>query len=110
MEVIENGIDLSRFDAAPDLAALRRHLGLDCSRRYVAMVARFHPVKDHAMLLHAFAKAAVRPDVDLLLVGDGPLRGELESLVERLGVAGRVRSLGSDPTCRRFCRRWMCLR
>jgi glycosyltransferase involved in cell wall biosynthesis len=32
--------------------------------------------------------------VDLLLVGDGPLRGELETLTERLGISGRVRFLG----------------
>ncbi len=96
VEVIENGIDLSRYDAAPDRAALlRRSLGLEPCRRYVAMVARFHPVKDHAMLLHAFAEvAAARPDVDLLLVGDGPLRGDWEALVQRLGIVGRVRFLG----------------
>ncbi|HVS37880.1 MAG TPA: glycosyltransferase, partial [Gemmataceae bacterium] len=80
---------------AADHAELRRQLGLDPYRRYVAMVARFHPVKDHAMLLHAFAKAAAsRPDVDLLLVGDGPLRGELQALTARLGIGGRVRFLG----------------
>ncbi len=95
VEVIENGIDLSRYSAPTDRAVLRRSLGLDLDRRYVAMVARFHPVKDHAMLLHAFAKAAaVRPDVDLLLVGDGPMRNELEALTERLGISGRVRFLG----------------
>ena len=63
--------------------------------RYIAMVARFHSVKNHAMLLHAFAKvAAARADVDLLLVGDGPLRGDLESSIDRLGIRGRVRFFG----------------
>ncbi len=95
IEVIENGIELSRYGPAEDRNALRRRLGLEPGRRYVAMVARFHPVKDHAMLLQAFAlAAAVRPDVDLLLVGDGRLRGELEALTERLGISGRVRFLG----------------
>jgi glycosyltransferase involved in cell wall biosynthesis len=32
--------------------------------------------------------------VDLLFVGDGPLRGDLERLAQSLGVAGRVRFLG----------------
>ena len=64
---------------------------------YIAMVARFHPVKDHAMLLHAFGQAAARADVDLLLVGDGKLRGPLESLVASLGLTGRVRFLGVRP-------------
>ena len=95
VEVIENGIDLARYGKAVDRAALRRSLGLDPERRYIAMVARFHPVKDQAMLLRAFARvAAARPDVDLLLVGDGPLRGDLEASVERLGLRGRVRFLG----------------
>ena len=95
VDVIENGIDLSRYGPAADRAELRVRLGLDPGRRYVAMVARFHPVKDHAMLLDAFAAvAAARPDVDLLLVGDGPLRGDLESSVDHLGIRGRVRFLG----------------
>jgi L-malate glycosyltransferase len=95
IEVIENGIDLPRYAPAADRAALRRRLGLDPDRRYIAVVARFHPVKDHATLVHAFARvAAVRADVDLLLAGDGPLRGDLEALVRRLEIDGRVRFLG----------------
>jgi glycosyltransferase involved in cell wall biosynthesis len=38
--------------------------------------------------------ATARPDVDLLLVGDGDLRGPLGRLAEDLGVADRVRFLG----------------
>ncbi|HEY3884657.1 MAG TPA: GT4 family glycosyltransferase PelF [Vicinamibacterales bacterium] len=95
IEVIENGIDLARYQASADRAALRFRLGLDPSRRYVAMVARFHPVKDHRTLLRAFAMvAAAVPEADLLLVGDGPLLGELEQLTTSLGIAGRVRFMG----------------
>ncbi len=47
------------------------------------------------MLLRAFGMvAAARPDVDLLLVGDGPLRGDLEQLVRGMGIEHRVRFLG----------------
>jgi glycosyltransferase involved in cell wall biosynthesis len=95
IEVIENGIGIDRYRSATDRLALRRRLGLDPARRYIAAVARFHPVKDHATLLRAFAiVAAARTDVDLLLAGDGPLRADLTSLVERLGIAERVRFLG----------------
>jgi glycosyltransferase involved in cell wall biosynthesis len=95
IEVIENGIDLPRYDAAADRPALRRRLGLDPRRRYLACVARFHPVKDHATLLRAFAQAAPNcPDADLLLVGDGPLRGDLERQTQQLGLSDRVRFLG----------------
>jgi glycosyltransferase involved in cell wall biosynthesis len=95
IEVIPNGIELERYSPAPDRAALRRSLGLDANRRYVATVARFHPVKDHATLLRGFRQVATgRPDVDLLLVGDGPLRDVLEEQTRALSLAGRVRFLG----------------
>jgi glycosyltransferase involved in cell wall biosynthesis len=61
----------------------------------VAAVARFHPVKDHATLLRAFANvSAAVQDVDLLLVGDGPLRPDLEAQADALGITRRVRFLG----------------
>jgi glycosyltransferase involved in cell wall biosynthesis len=95
MSVIENGIDLARYGSSPDRPGLRRRLGLDPARRYVANVARCHPVKDQAMLLHAFARVAeARADVDLLVVGDGRLRPDLERLADRLGLGERVRFLG----------------
>lgn len=95
IEVILNGIDVSRYTHLPDRASLRAQLGLAPNRRYVLTVARFHPVKDHATLLKAFAQvAAQRNDVDWLLAGDGPLRGELESLAESLNVRARVHFLG----------------
>jgi glycosyltransferase involved in cell wall biosynthesis len=95
IEVIENGIDLPRYGPPADRAALRRRLGLAPERRYLACVARFHPVKDHATLLDAFARVApARPDADLLLVGDGSLRGALERQAQELGITDRVRFLG----------------
>ena len=47
------------------------------------------------MLLQAFARvASAREDVDLLLVGDGPLRETLTDLSVSLGLECRVRFLG----------------
>jgi glycosyltransferase involved in cell wall biosynthesis len=95
IEVIPNGVDLPRYGRVGDIVSLRRHLFLDPSRRYITMVARLHPVKDHSTLFHAFAEIApVRKDVDLLIVGDGTLREKLESLAEELGIDGRVQFLG----------------
>jgi glycosyltransferase involved in cell wall biosynthesis len=95
IEVVPNGIDLERYDAVADRAALRQRLGLAAERLYIIIVARFHPVKDHATLLNAFAGvAAARPDVDLLLAGDGPLRPALEQQIASLGIGTRVRLLG----------------
>jgi glycosyltransferase involved in cell wall biosynthesis len=98
IEVIPNGIELGRYGPAADRAALRRSLGLEPTRRYVVTVARFHPVKDHATSLRGFAQVArARPDLDLLLAGDGPLRGDVAELARALGVERRVHFLGVRP-------------
>ncbi len=95
IHVIENGIAFENYGPAPDQATLRVQLGLDPAKRYLIHVARHHPVKDQAMLLRGFASAAAAlPDVDLLMVGDGPLRSDLERLTRELGIEQRVQFLG----------------
>lgn len=54
-------------------------------------VGRLHPNKGFALLLEALAMTR---DVRLDIAGDGPLRGDLEALAQKLGVAKRVRFLG----------------
>jgi len=95
IEVIDNGVELSRYHPEENERAIRTRLGLNPDRKYIACVARFHPVKDHAMLVRAFARVAgQRDDVDLLLAGDGTLRGDLERQARDAGIASRVRFLG----------------
>lgn len=95
IQIVPNGIDVDRYLPSGEKGELRRRLGLDPSRRYIIIVARFHPVKDHATLIRAFARLVGRhDDVDLLLVGDGPLRPELEGQIATLGIQSRVRLVG----------------
>jgi glycosyltransferase involved in cell wall biosynthesis len=93
--VIRNGIDIPDAVEADARPALRARLGLSNDRHYVACVARFHPVKNHAMLLRGFALVcAQQPNVDLLLIGDGPLRGDLEAQADALDIRPHVHFLG----------------
>ena len=95
IRVIQNGIDVDQYGPAENQADHKKRLGFDPDRRYVVHVARHHPVKDQPTLLRGFAAAIPdHPDVDLLMAGDGPLRAELESLVEQLGIRQRVKFLG----------------
>lgn len=55
-------------------------------------VGRLVAVKNHAMMLRAFAQLNDR--AELTLVGDGPERRALERLAQELGIAARVRFLG----------------
>jgi glycosyltransferase involved in cell wall biosynthesis len=95
IELIENGIEVDRYGPPADKARAKEAAGLEPHRRYLIHVARHHPVKDQATLIRGFALAAPDlPGVDLLMVGDGALRGELESLAVELRVPGRVKFLG----------------
>lgn len=68
------------------------------SVRTIVTAGRLVPVKAHALLLRAFARVArSRPDLRLVIVGDGPLRADLEALATRLGVAAQTRFTGFRP-------------
>jgi glycosyltransferase involved in cell wall biosynthesis len=95
MEVIDNGIDLAPYRDSRSKSEIRQNLGLDPDRKYLTTIARFHPVKDHAMLLRGFAPVAhASTNVELLLAGDGPLKPQLQELCRELGIESRVRFLG----------------
>lgn len=95
VEVIDNGVELSRYDPTVDPLEAKRRLGWPVDRRTVVCVARFHPVKDHAMLVRGFALVAKRhADVDLMLAGEGERRPMLEALASELGVTDRIKFLG----------------
>ena len=58
-------------------------------------VARLSPEKGHAQLIEAFAAAfAGEPTVRLRLIGDGPMRSELQRLCAAQGIAGQVEFAG----------------
>jgi glycosyltransferase involved in cell wall biosynthesis len=59
---------------------------------YIVNVARLVPQKGHTLLLEAFAKADVSHQ--LVIVGEGPLRQELEQKATDLGIAQRVMFAG----------------
>ncbi len=94
---VPNGIRLERFRPADDVArqALVAELGLPPGSRIIGTVGRLQPVKDHALLLRAFAKVRMQvPEAALVIVGDGPLRAALEAQAEQAGLSDAVRFMG----------------
>lgn len=64
------------------------------ARRFVT-VGRLCEAKGQALLIEAAARLAGEgADFELVLVGDGPLRGALEALIDRHGLRSRVRITG----------------
>jgi glycosyltransferase involved in cell wall biosynthesis len=95
MTSVPTGIDLRRFQPRA-AAAARASLGLDTARHYLGIVATLRNWKGHTYLLQAFAALAPRHrQWDLLIVGDGPQRHNLERLVRELGLEARVRLVGN---------------
>ena len=96
--VIPNGFDAEHFRPNPAArAAVRRELGIPAGAAVVGMVARYHPMKDHAMSLRAAAHlVGRRTDAVFVYAGRGVDAGneELERLITASGLAGRVRLLG----------------
>ena len=94
--VIPNGVDTDRFRPRWPDQRLRRELGLPDAAPVVAIIAALRPEKNHALFLEASARVrAELPEARMLVVGDGPCRAELESLAERLGLAGAVHFAGT---------------
>lgn len=57
----------------------------------IGHVGRFHPVKNHTFLLDIFREVVNQvPDARLLLVGDGPLRQQMEEKAMRLHLQDHV--------------------
>jgi L-malate glycosyltransferase len=88
--VIGNGLPPCAFaETEPALPRLP-------ARLRVGMIARMNALyKNHAMFLRAAAIVKARfPEVEFLLVGDGPLRPDLERLAADLSLPPQVHFLG----------------
>ena len=94
IHVVNNGVDLDRFNVAVRLP--RSRLGLSSDDLAYCVVGRLEPEKDHRTLLRAFRALVDHcPAARLLIVGDGSLRGELEFRSRSLGLERNVRFLGA---------------
>ncbi|HEX9109629.1 MAG TPA: glycosyltransferase [Longimicrobiales bacterium] len=86
LEVVRCGLESDLLHAA--------HSPVPAARRLVC-VARLSEQKGHLLLIEAVARLAGEGlDLELLLVGDGPMRPEIEAAIARFGVEGRVRLAG----------------
>jgi len=90
--VVPNGIDLARFE---DVAPCPADWELPNDGPVVAAVGRLDRQKAPLTLVRAFARVRERhADAVLAYAGDGPMRGQVEREIERLGLRDHVRLLG----------------
>lgn len=90
LNVLRNGVDLERFRPV-DPAKARASLGLG-DGPWLVSVGWLVERKGHDIAIKAMPYL---PDAKLAIIGEGELKGELEALAARLGVAERVRFVGA---------------
>jgi len=92
---IHNGVDLARIRVTTDLLSLRKELGLDPHDFVIGTMGRLHPVKGLEVFLRA---ARIIKDhgkrAKFIIAGDGPLRGQLQTLAHDCGLAPEALFLG----------------
>jgi glycosyltransferase involved in cell wall biosynthesis len=100
---VPTGIDPSRFIPA-DPAAARAELGL-APLFTIGIVATLRSWKGHRYLVDAFAQLRAQGrQAQLLIVGDGPQRENLDAQVAALGLGSAVHFTGHDPQPERWFR------
>jgi glycosyltransferase involved in cell wall biosynthesis len=92
--VVPNGVDTERYDVGGG-PNVRAELGVAADERVIGFVGSFGPWHGAPVLARAFAQLARRrPDLRLLLVGDGPERAETLRLLSAAGHERRVLAVG----------------
>jgi glycosyltransferase involved in cell wall biosynthesis len=99
---ILNGVPIAKVSQAVrrrNRRDIRADMGIQSNDVVLGSLVRLAEGKGLHDLLRAFALAR-QPSSKLLIVGDGPLHSELETLASELGIAGDVRFAGhrSEPT------------
>ena len=79
----------------------------------IGNVGRMQQVKNPFLLAHAFARAlSLKPELKsvwrLVLVGDGPLRGDIQTMLDKAGLAGLAWLPGERVDIPDLMRRFQC--
>lgn len=92
--VVRNGLDLTRYERRPEL---RRQLGIPDGAPLLLFIGRVLRAKGLRDTVSAMRLLSPELGAHLIVVGDGPDRGEAEALAGRLGIASRVHFAGQLP-------------
>jgi len=93
IKIIHNGIDLSRFELIEP--KLRGELGLSDDIPIIGVVARIVLEKGYEYILKAMPKVLQSfPSTLLVIVGDGPLKAQMQELAVKLGIDRNTVFLG----------------
>jgi glycosyltransferase involved in cell wall biosynthesis len=91
LRVVGRGVNPDVFSPARRSTALRASWGAGEDTPVALCVSRFAPEKNFPLVIEAYeAMRAARPDIRLVLVGDGPMAAELRRRNVGYVIAGRL--------------------
>lgn len=94
--VVPNGVDVQRFSPQSPSAQLRSEIGIPEAAPVAGIVAALRPEKNHHLFLRVARRVQQQvPDAHFIVVGDGPLREELERQSLELGMQKCVHWVGT---------------
>lgn len=89
--VINNGIDLNKFDPQKKFKNIRKELKISENEILILFIARFTSHKQPLSLIRAFAKALpLNSQLKLLMVGDGDQKKDAANLINELGLREKI--------------------
>jgi len=101
LRYVPNGVDCARFAQDPDWGFAARH-GIRGDVRIIGAVGGLRTEKKPGRLLDAFSFVLAKRPAQLVMVGDGPLMGELKQSAEARGLSEQVVFTGATPTPEHF--------
>lgn len=102
ISVVYNGI-IPRFKDLQNRKNIRLELGVSDDTFLLGTIARFDPIKNHEMMLHAFNRAKQHnKNIKLLMVGDGEERRNIERLINELQLESDVILTGYKESASSF--------
>jgi glycosyltransferase involved in cell wall biosynthesis len=103
--VLHYGIDLQPFRGVVDEKLWRQRIGLAAETPVVGHVGNFVSAKNHRFFLEIADRISRRrPEVQFLMVGDGPLRAPIERRSQTIGLREKMRFLGTRTDVPRLLR------
>lgn len=89
--VINNGIDLDRFNPDVTLTDVRKELNIPAHHTVVGYIARITAQKEPITMVHAFKKVLEQQkDITMLVVGEGDLQAEMVQTAATLGISEHI--------------------
>ncbi|MBA6377930.1 MULTISPECIES: glycosyltransferase [unclassified Colwellia] len=102
INVIYNGIAELNVDIEK-VKQLKLSLNLDEDKIILGTIARFDPIKNHKMMLKAFAEVLKKnSNAILLIVGDGDERESIEALIRELNITDNIILTGYNPNPKHY--------